>query len=151
MLGVGLLWLWRSRRFHDGLLFLVLLSCLHWILHPLHGSILPRVFACWIYLVGLALLWQQCFKQVFQFGSTFTWRDEITKRVSSHHLALLMRRYPNYCRGRLFEDINELCHQTFVLLGAQGLARVGPIDLVIAGWPCQGHTRAGCGEGLRDP
>jgi hypothetical protein len=29
---------------------------------PLHGNILPRVFACWIYLVGLALVWQQCFK-----------------------------------------------------------------------------------------
>jgi site-specific DNA-cytosine methylase len=29
--------------------------------------------------------------------------------------------------------------------------RVGPIDLVIVRWPCQGHTRVGCGEGLRDP
>ncbi len=37
------------------------------------------------------------------------------------------------------------------LLGAQDLARVAPIDLVIAGWPCQGHTRAGRGEGLHDP
>ncbi len=37
------------------------------------------------------------------------------------------------------------------LLGAQDLARVGPINLVIAGWPCQGHIRAGRGEGLRDP
>jgi hypothetical protein len=26
------------------------------------------------------------------------------------------------------------------------LTRVGPIDLVIAGWPCQGHTRIGRGE-----
>jgi hypothetical protein len=46
-----------------------------WILHPLRGSILPRVFACWIYLVGSASIWQQCFKQVFQFGSTFMWRE----------------------------------------------------------------------------
>jgi site-specific DNA-cytosine methylase len=29
--------------------------------------------------------------------------------------------------------------------------RISPIDLVIVGWPCQGHTRASCGEGLRDP
>jgi site-specific DNA-cytosine methylase len=36
------------------------------------------------------------------------------------------------------------------LLGAQDLARVGPIDLVIARWPCQGHIWAGCGEGLHD-
>jgi site-specific DNA-cytosine methylase len=37
------------------------------------------------------------------------------------------------------------------LLGGQDLAKVGPINLVITGWPCQGHTRAGHGEGLRDP
>ncbi len=37
------------------------------------------------------------------------------------------------------------------LLGAQDLARMGPIDLVITRWPCQGHTRAGRGEGLHDP
>ncbi len=36
------------------------------------------------------------------------------------------------------------------LLGAQDLVRVGPIDLVIARWPCQGHTRVGRGEGLHD-
>ncbi len=34
------------------------------------------------------------------------------------------------------------------LLGAKDLARVGLIDLVIVKWPCQGHTRAGRGEGL---
>ncbi len=37
------------------------------------------------------------------------------------------------------------------LLGVQDLARVGPFDLVIARWPCQGHTWVGRGEGLHDP
>jgi site-specific DNA-cytosine methylase len=37
------------------------------------------------------------------------------------------------------------------LFGAHDLARVGPIDLVIAGWRCQGHIWVGCGEGLHDP
>ena len=37
------------------------------------------------------------------------------------------------------------------LLGADHLDRVGPIDLVIAGWPCQGQSRAGVGHGLHDP
>ncbi len=37
------------------------------------------------------------------------------------------------------------------LLGVHDLARVGLIDLVIDGWPCQGHTWAGHGEGLHDP
>jgi site-specific DNA-cytosine methylase len=35
-------------------------------------------------------------------------------------------------------------------LGAQDLAKVDPIDLVIAGWPCHNHTQAGRDEGLRD-
>ncbi len=48
----------ERKRFHDGFLFLVLLGCLHWILHPLHGSILPKVFVCWIYLVRSTLVWQ---------------------------------------------------------------------------------------------
>ncbi len=73
--GVRFLCLWRRRRFHNGLLFLVLLGYLHWILHPLRGSILSKVFACWIYLVGSAPVWQQCFKRVFQFKSTFTWKE----------------------------------------------------------------------------
>jgi site-specific DNA-cytosine methylase len=59
-------------------------------------------------------------------------RYETARRVSSCHFTLLMRQYP-------------------ALLGAQDLVKVGPIDLVIVGWPSQGHTRAGCGEGLRDP
>jgi len=29
--------------------------------------------------------------------------------------------------------------------------KVGPIDLVITRWSCQGHTRVGRGEGLHDP
>jgi hypothetical protein len=64
-LGVRLLCMWRRKKFHDGLIFLVLLGCLHWILHPLCGSILPKLFACWIYLEGSAPVWQQCFKRVF--------------------------------------------------------------------------------------
>jgi len=36
------------------------------------------------------------------------------------------------------------------LLGAQDLTRVGEINLVIAGWPCQGHSTAVQGGGLQD-
>ncbi|PTQ28729.1 hypothetical protein MARPO_0156s0026, partial [Marchantia polymorpha] len=50
-------------------------------------------------------------------------KDETARRVSSRHVTQLMHH----------------------------LDRVGHIDLVIAGWPCQGHTRAGHGVGLHDP
>jgi len=78
-------------------------------------------------------------------------RDETVRRVSSHHLALLMRQYPELLSRSAIQGYQRALRLDIALLGAQDLARVGPINLVIAGWPCQGHTRAGRGEGLRDP
>ncbi len=78
-------------------------------------------------------------------------RDETAIRVSSHHFALLMRRYPELLSRSAIQGYQRALPSDIALLGAQDLARVGPINLVIAGWPCQGHTRAGRGEGLRDP
>ncbi|CAK9206477.1 unnamed protein product [Sphagnum troendelagicum] len=78
-------------------------------------------------------------------------RDETARRVSSHHLTLLMRRYPELLSRSVIQGYQRALPLDIALLGAQDLARIGPINLVIAGWPCQGHTRASRGEGLRDP
>ncbi len=77
-------------------------------------------------------------------------RDETTRRVSLRHLALLMRQYPELLPRSAIRGYQRALPLDIALLGAQNLARVGPIDLVIAGWPCQGHTWAGHGEGLHD-
>ncbi len=77
-------------------------------------------------------------------------RDEIAKRVSSCHLALLMQRYPELLPRSAIRRYQRALPLDIALLGAQNLARIGPINLVIVGWPCQGHTWAGRGEGLRD-
>jgi site-specific DNA-cytosine methylase len=77
-------------------------------------------------------------------------REETVRRVSSHHLALLMRRYPELLSRSAIRGYQWALPSDIALLGAQDLARVGPIDLVIIGWPCQGHTRVGCGERLHD-
>ncbi len=69
-------------------------------------------------------------------------RNETARRVSSHHLALLMRRYPELLSRSAIQGYQRALPLDIALLGAQDLARVGPINLVIAGWPCQGHTRA---------
>jgi hypothetical protein len=68
-------------------------------------------------------------------------KDEVARRVSSRHLALLMRRYPELLPRSAIRGYERALPSDIELLGAQDLARVGPIDLVIAGWPCQGHTR----------
>jgi site-specific DNA-cytosine methylase len=78
-------------------------------------------------------------------------RDGTAKKVSLHHLALLMRQYPKLLPRSTIQGYQRALPLDIALLKAQDLARVGPIDLVIVGWPCQGHTRASCGEGLRDP
>jgi site-specific DNA-cytosine methylase len=78
-------------------------------------------------------------------------RDEIARKVSSCHLALLMRRYPELLPRSAIRGYQWALLLDITLLGAQDLTKVDPIDLVIVGWPCQGHTRASCGEGLHDP
>jgi site-specific DNA-cytosine methylase len=37
---------------------------------------------------------------------------------------------------------------SMILPGALNLARIGPIDLVISRWPCQGLSQVGMGQGL---
>ncbi len=78
-------------------------------------------------------------------------RDEAAKRVSSCHLALLMRRYLEMLPRSAIRGYQWALPLDIALLGAQDFTRVGPIDLVIAGWSCQGHTRVGRGEGLHEP
>ncbi len=78
-------------------------------------------------------------------------RNEVARRVSLRHLALLMRRYLKLLSRSAIRGYQRALPLDIALLGAQDLARVGPIDLVIVEWPCQGHTRASCGEGLHDP
>jgi site-specific DNA-cytosine methylase len=78
-------------------------------------------------------------------------RDETTRRVSSRHLALLMWRYPKLLPRSAIQEYQWDLPSYIALLGAHDLARVGPLDLVIVGWPCQGHTRASRGERLCDP
>jgi len=77
-------------------------------------------------------------------------RDETAKRVSSCHLALLMRQYPELLSRLVIRGYQWALPLNIALMGAQDLAKDGPINLVITGWPCQGHTWAGRSEGLRD-
>ena len=47
------------------------------------------------------------------------------------------------CFSRLPRDVT--------LISEDDLRYLDPVDMVIAGWPCQGHSRAGAGQGLEDP
>ncbi len=87
-----LLCLWRRRRFHDGLIFIVMLGCLHCDTTPIMWEY-PFEGICMLDLfgginTGLAT-WLQAGIPVWKY--LYVERDETTRRVSSHHLALLMR------------------------------------------------------------
>ncbi|CAM6092168.1 unnamed protein product [Calypogeia fissa] len=78
-------------------------------------------------------------------------RDEAARQVSLRHVAQLMQRYPELLPRSAIRGYQHALPSDVSLLGAPDLEWVGPVDLVIAGWPCQGHTRAGRGRGLQDP
>lgn len=78
-------------------------------------------------------------------------RDETARRVSLRHVAMLVERYPLLLPVGAVRGYQQAVPADISLLGADHLDRVGPIDLVIAGWPCQGQSRAGVGHGLQDP
>jgi hypothetical protein len=37
------------------------------------------------------------------------------------------------------------------MISDEDLRRLGHVNIIIAGWPCQGHSRAGTAQGLDDP
>jgi hypothetical protein len=78
-------------------------------------------------------------------------RNETARTVSSCHLTLLMRQYLELLSRSAIRGYQRALPLDIAFLGAQDLVKVGPIDLVIARWPCQGHTQASRGEGLHDP
>jgi len=75
----------------------------------------------------------------------------VSNRGARHHLQRLLALYPEQlppsaihgCFGQLPRDVT--------LISDEDLRRLGHVDLLIAGWPCQGHSRAGAGRGLDDP
>ena len=87
------------------------------------------------------------------FVSTYVYVDnnDMVSKAAKHHIKQLQARYPRQlpasavqgCMSRLPGDIS--------LIGEEDLQRLGRVDLVMAGWPCQGHSRAGLGKGLQDP
>ena len=74
-----------------------------------------------------------------------------TNRNVRHHIQQLLVRYPVQlsasailgCFGQLPQDVT--------MISDGNLKRLGHVDLIIVGWPCQGHLRAGTSQGLDDP
>jgi site-specific DNA-cytosine methylase len=69
----------------------------------------------------------------------------VANRAIRHHIQQLLLRYPTQlsvsailgCCGQLPQDVT--------MISDEDLKRLGHVDLIIVGWPCQGHSPAKTG------
>jgi Reverse transcriptase (RNA-dependent DNA polymerase)/C-5 cytosine-specific DNA methylase len=74
-----------------------------------------------------------------------------SRRVSHYRLQQLHERFPFQLPLEAIQHTHsELPHDIGLIRNAD-LQGLGHIDLVVAGWPCQGHSRSGKGRGFADP
>jgi hypothetical protein len=76
--------------------------------------------------------------------------DPVARRVAGAHIRTLRQRYPTLlpreATRRCFTALSNDIH----LVDDVQLRLLGRVDLVIAGWPCQGMSMAGNQNGLQD-
>jgi site-specific DNA-cytosine methylase len=81
-------------------------------------------------------------------------KDPQVKLASMQHVMMVQQRYPNLLP--LLAKINHTKLLAFSIkqhhfVGALDLVRIGPIALIIFGWPCQGLSQIGTSQGLPNP
>ncbi|CAM6086222.1 unnamed protein product [Calypogeia fissa] len=101
--------------------------------YPTKGICLLDLFGC--INIGLAIVLQvgilvQCYLYIES--------DETIRRVSFGHVAQLMEQFPHLLSLAAMRGYQHALPTDILLLGLEDLDCVGPIHLVIAGWPCQG-------------
>jgi hypothetical protein len=70
--------------------------------------------------------------------------------VRAHALSELVEEFPAIVAKRAGAQLRHRLPQDIRLVSAEHLGELGPVDLVVAGWPCQGSSAAGSGQGLDD-
>jgi hypothetical protein len=71
--------------------------------------------------------------------------------VHAHALAELVSEFPGTVARRARAQVHHKLPQDIRLVLADNLRDLGPVDpVVVAGWPCQGSSAAGTGQGLDD-
>jgi hypothetical protein len=72
------------------------------------------------------------------------------RQVHAHAVGALGREIPGVVSAKAGAQLHHRLPQDIRLVGVQQLRELGPIDIVVAGWPCQGSSAAGAGQGLDD-
>jgi hypothetical protein len=71
--------------------------------------------------------------------------SQVSTRVARHHLHQLMVLYPQQLHPTAIHGCFSSLPRDVILISEADLRHLGSVDMVIAGWPCQGHSRAGAG------
>ena len=82
------------------------------------------------------------------------WAVEIhptARRVSESRYQQLLLRHPGQISQEAVAQVHTRLPQDVELISEADIRDLGGVDLLIAGWPCQGHSKAGSGQGFWDP
>ncbi|CAI7796811.1 unnamed protein product [Closterium sp. NIES-54] len=77
-------------------------------------------------------------------------RDPVLRKMARHHVLLLAKEYPNQLWETAIPSETEGAVHDVRDITEWVLGEWGQVDLVIAGWECQGYSRAGEGMGIED-
>ena len=76
--------------------------------------------------------------------------DPVAQIAAQARVGQLLDHYPTLLPSDAVRGFQSTWPHDVKLIGAAAFAASGPVDMVIAGWECQGHSRAGAGRGLLD-
>jgi site-specific DNA-cytosine methylase len=76
--------------------------------------------------------------------------DEAARQVAKRHSRRLRTQFPELLATSAIKTSFSTLAGDIALVSAEDIHRCGHVDLVIAGWPCQGMSMAGKQNGLQD-
>ncbi|CAI7820824.1 unnamed protein product [Closterium sp. NIES-53] len=77
-------------------------------------------------------------------------KDPVVRRMATHHAQLLLEEYPQQLLASAIPAEEDATVDDVRDITEEQLGRWGQIDLIVAGWECQGYSRAGEGRGMED-
>jgi hypothetical protein len=78
-------------------------------------------------------------------------QDVVARRTAQHHVEQLAAEFPQLLPPSAYARFLTELPQNITHITPTVLQHLGRVDLVVAGWPCQGHSQAsGHGQGLHD-
>ena len=77
--------------------------------------------------------------------------NQMRRRMAKHMAYTIRKEYPECLSEQVIAEADRWGPQDIRLWSSELIEAIGEIHLLVAGWECQGHSRAGKAEGLSDP